>query len=85
MCFTLQWLGQLLVWAAIIGAVYAIVSLLLPYAFKNLGEPGTVILRVLTIIMWAVIAIFVIWICIDLIQCLLSMGGGLHLPSAPRR
>lgn len=79
-CFSLNWLGQLLVWCVIIGAVIAIVKILLPYVLSQFGEPGNVIIRVLTIVMWAFVAVFVIWLCVDLIQCLLGAGGGIRLP-----
>lgn len=80
MCFSLQWLGQVLVWLIVIGAVVAIIKLVLPLALGWLGGPGSIIVRIVEIILWALVAIFVVWFAIDMIECLLSMGGGLHLP-----
>jgi hypothetical protein len=76
MCFSLSWLEQLLVWIVIICAIVAIIRLLLPFVLSQLGAGGSVIIAALNIVLWAVVAIFVIYICFDLISCL----GGLHLP-----
>ena len=76
MCFSLQWLEQLLVWIVIVCAVIGILKLLLPFVLTQLGVGGGIILAAINIVIWAVIAIFVIYVCFDLISCL----GGLHLP-----
>lgn len=80
MCFSLQWLGQVLVWLIVIGAVVAIIKLILPLALGWLGNPGGIVLRIIEIVLWAIVAIFVVWFAIDMISCLLGAGGGLHLP-----
>ena len=76
MCFSLGWLEQLLVWIVIVCAVVGILKLLLPFVLTQLGVGGGIIVAAINIVIWAVIAIFVIYICFDLIECL----GGLHLP-----
>ena len=76
MCFSLGWLEQLLVWIVIVCAVVGILKLLLPFVLTQLGVGGGIIVAAINIVIWAVIAIFVIYICFDLISCL----GGLHLP-----
>lgn len=81
-CFSLQWLGQILVWLIVIGAVVAIIKLILPLALGWLGGPGSIIVRIIEIVLWAVVAIFVVLFAIDMIQCLLGAGGGLHMPRA---
>ena len=75
MCFSLQWLEQLLVWIVIVCAVIGILKLLLPFVLTQLGVGGGIILAAINIVIWAVIAIFVIYVCFDLISCL----GGLHI------
>jgi hypothetical protein len=80
MCFSLEFIKTLLIDLVIIGAVFAIIKLLLPLALGWLGGAGSIIMQVLNIVLWAVICIFVIIICFDLISCLLGAGGGLHLP-----
>lgn len=84
MCFSLQWLGQVLVWLIVIGACVAIIKLILPMALGWLGGPGAIVVQIITIVLWAVVAIFVVWFAIDMIQCLLGAGGGLHMPRASR-
>ena len=76
MCFSLGYLAQILIWAVIFGAVIAVVRLLLPMALASLGAPGATLAAVINIVIWAVIIIFIIWICVDLVSCL----GGLSFP-----
>ena len=76
MCFSLGWLEQLLVWIVIVCAVVGILKLLLPFVLTQLGVGGGIIVAAINIVIWAVIAIFVIYTLFDLISCL----GGLHLP-----
>jgi hypothetical protein len=77
MCFSLEWLEQLLVWLVIVGAVIAILRLLLPWVASQLGIP--IVAQVIHIVLVAIICIVVIYFCFALISCL---GGG-HLPLFP--
>jgi len=79
MCFSLEWIEQLLVWAVIIIACVSILKLVIPFVLARLGAGGGVAMAVLNILVWAVIAIFVIYFCFAVISCLMSMGGGLPL------
>jgi hypothetical protein len=83
-CFSLGWLEQVLVWIVVLVAVFAIVNLLIPFVLSQasgaLGAGVNVIIAALRIVLWAVIAIVVIYVCFDLISCLLSHTGGLALP-----
>ena len=76
MCFSLGWLESFLVWIVIVCAVVGILKLLLPFVLTQLGVGGGIIVAAINIVIWAVIAIFVIYTLFDLISCL----GGLHLP-----
>lgn len=75
MCFSLSWIMNLLIWAVIIGAVFALVKLLLPVALGPLGQPGAILVQAINIIIWTIIIIFVIYIIFELISCLLGSGG----------
>lgn len=77
-CFSLQWLEQLFVWAIVIGAVIAIIRILLPYVFAQFGGGGP-LQAIINIVLWAFVAIVVVYIAFALISCLLSMGGGMPL------
>jgi hypothetical protein len=79
MCFSLAWLQQILIWAVIIGAIFAIVRLLLPMALSQLGGAGSTLLQIINIVMWAFICIVVIYIAFGLISCLAG-SGTLSLP-----
>lgn len=89
MCFTLEWLKAVLIWLVIICAVVACLKILIPWVlgklstFPFLTEAIGIITKILWIIIYAVVVIFVIYVCFDLIQCLMSYSGG--LPSLPRR
>jgi branched-subunit amino acid transport protein AzlD len=72
MCFSLGWIESLLIWLVVVCAVVAVIKLLLPYAFAQLGNPGALVVQVLNIVMWAVVLIFVIYIAFDLLACLVG-------------
>ncbi len=79
MCFSIEWIEHLFVLLIIIGAVVALVRLLLPLVLGWMGSPGGIILQAINIVMWAFIAIFCVYIIFELISCLLSGGGGFGL------
>lgn len=78
MCFSLQWLQQIFIWAIVIGAVIAIIRLLLPMVFAQFGGGGT-LAQIINIVLWAFVAIVIVYIAFALIACLLSTGGGMPL------
>lgn len=71
-CFSLTWLEQLLIWLVIIGAVVAIVRLAVPLVVGPLGAPGTTLVAVLNVVVWAIVAIAVIILIFDLLSCLVG-------------
>ena len=81
MCFSLGWIEQLLVWIVCVCAIVGILKLLLPFVLGQLGAGGGIIAAAINIVLWAVIAIFVIYICFALISC---VGGG-GFPLFPHR
>lgn len=86
-CFSLAWFQQLLIWLVIVCAVVAILKLLVPWVIAQMGAEigagASLVLAVLRIVVWAIITIFVIYVCFALISCLMSYGGG--LPLLPHR
>jgi hypothetical protein len=82
MCFSMQWIAQLLIWAIAIGAAFAILNIIVPFVLAKVGvsiasEAVSILIRVLKIVLWAVVCIVLVIICFDLISCLIGMGGGL--------
>ena len=77
-CFTLGWLEQFLVWCVVVGAVIAIIRLVVPWVLGQVGIP--LLAQAINIILWAVVAIFVIYIIFALLSCLIGMGGISLLP-----
>ena len=76
MCFSLGWLEALLINIVIVVAVVAILKLLIPWVFLMLGVDGGILLQIINIVVWAIVAIFVIYVAFALISCLMGMGGG---------
>ena len=81
MCFPISVIGQLLIWAVVIGAVFLILQLILRFvlpkiAVPMIGEIVTLLINIFKIIIWAVVLIAIIIIAFDAIACLISMAGG---------
>jgi hypothetical protein len=71
MCFSLQWIEQLIVWLIIVGAIIAVIKLVIPFITSLTGMP--IIGQILLILLWAVVAIALVYIVFGLLSCL---GGG---------
>jgi hypothetical protein len=72
-CLSLGFIEQLLIWLIVIGAVIAIVRLLVPIALGPLGQPGSTLVAALNIIVWAIVAIAIVIIVFDLLACVIGM------------
>ena len=76
-CLSLGFLQQLIIWVIVIAAIVAVIRLLVPYLTSLIGFP--IIGRIIEIVLWAVVAIAVVYLIFGLLGCLMG-GGGLHLP-----
>lgn len=74
-CFTLGFLENLFVYLIVIGAIYAIINLLIPMVTQFLGAAGGTIGQILNIILIAIICIMVIYIVFGLLSCMVGSGG----------
>ena len=86
MCFSLQWLEAFLVWLIIVIACVALLKLLINFVVPKLGlgaEIVSVVVRALTIVLWAVVCIYLVYFIFSLLGCL--VGGGIGLPHLPGR
>lgn len=83
MCFSLAWFEQLLIWLVIVCAVIGILKLIVPFVLKKLvaeaSEGAGIVVQAVQIVIWAIVAIFVIYFCFALISCLMSYSGGMPL------
>lgn len=81
MCFSLDFLKQVLILAVVIIAVVGILNLLVPFIASKLGvalgDGWAVIVGAFKIFVWAIVAIIVIIFCFELIACLLTYSGGI--------
>jgi hypothetical protein len=80
MCFSLAWVEQLLIWLIVVGAVIAIIKLLVPWLDSFTGMP--IVGRILMIVLWAIIAIVILTAIFGLLSCLLGGGGSFGFPRA---
>ena len=81
MCFSLAWLEQFLVWLVIICATVALLRLLVSFVIPRLGLDGAivaVVVRAITIVIWAIVCIALIYFIFDLIMCLGPSMPRLH-------
>jgi hypothetical protein len=74
-CFTLEWIKTLLINIVILGAVIAVLRLLIPWALSFVGIASEPLMQIINIILIAIIVIFIIVIVFQLLGCL----GGFHL------
>lgn len=75
MCFTLEWLRDLFIWLIVIGAIIAIVRILLPMVLSLIGAPAGTIMQIVNIALWAFIAVMIVVFAFDLIGCIGHIGG----------
>lgn len=78
MCFSLEFIKELAIWAVILIAVVALIRLVISPLAATLGTWGGVLIQALNIVLWAIVAIIVIAIVFDLIACLLIAAPRLH-------
>jgi hypothetical protein len=74
MCFSFEWVKELLIWLVIVCAVVAIIRILLPLALSQLGPFGGTIMALLNIIMWAFITVAIIVIACLAARCFSPAG-----------
>jgi hypothetical protein len=84
MCFSLPWLEAWLVWLIVICAVVALLRLLIGFVLPKLGIGGEIlgfVVKAITIVIWAIVCIALVYFVFDLIACL---GPGMpRLPGRP--
>lgn len=81
-CLSAGFFFSLAIWLVVVGALYALIKLILPAVLANFGGPGTLLARAIQIILYAVLLIAVLYLIWDLVECLL--GSGISLPHVRR-
>lgn len=71
-CFSPALITQFLVWLVIVIAVVAVVQIVVPWILSKLGPPAdsSIIIRILQIVVWAFVAIAIIYFIMALIGCI---------------
>ena len=90
MCFSAQWLEQMLIYIVVVCGIIAIIKLLIPLLVQVLtpvlGGGAVIVGQIMMIVLYVIIAIFVIYLVFGLISCLWSfVGGGGGLSLIPHR
>lgn len=67
-CFSIIWLVHILVWLVILGAVIAILRILLPWLLSTLGI-GAPIMQIINIIIATIVIIALLFFIVDLLSC----------------
>jgi hypothetical protein len=86
LCFSLLWFESLLVWIIVVCAVVALLRLLIGFVLPKLGIGGEIlgfVVKAITIVMWAVICIALVYFIFDLIMCLGPSMPHLGAPGRP--
>jgi hypothetical protein len=71
MCFSVAFFFTLMIWLVGIGALYAIIRLVIPAVLAQFGGPGSLLAQVINIVLWAFLLIAVLYIIWGLVDCLL--------------
>ena len=83
MCFSLEWLKNLLIWIVIVCVIVGMIRVLISFVIPKLGIGGevvAVIVRILTILLWGIVCIALIVFVFDLVACVAGGGLGVTLP-----
>lgn len=83
MCMSVAFFFSLMIWLVVVGALYAIIKLVIPAVLVNFGGPGTLLAQAINIFLWAALLIVVLYLIWDLVDCL--VGGGIRMPALPHR
>ncbi len=76
MCMSLAFVQQLIVWLIVAAAIVAIIKLVVPWLDSVTGLP--IIGQVLMIVLWAIVAIMVVYFIFGLLTCLAGGGPPFH-------
>lgn len=80
MCWSLGFLEDLIIRLIILGAIVAIIKIVVPWILGLIGGVGAPIVQIIYIVLWAIVAIWCVIICFELIQCLIGAGGFSIMP-----
>lgn len=72
-CFSLGAIENLLIWLVVVGAVVALIRLLVPVVVGPLGQFGSIVVQALYIVLWAIVAIAVIVLIFELLACVVPI------------
>ena len=77
MCFGLGWIENFFIWLVAICATIALLKLLVAFVLPRLGIGAEIlafIVQAITIVIWAIVCIGLIYFVFDLISCVAPMG-----------
>ena len=75
MCWTAGFLEDLIIRLIILAAGIAIIRIVIPWLLSLIGPISAPIAQILYVVLWAIIAIWVVIICFGLLECSTGRGG----------
>lgn len=81
MCITIHFLQWIIIWCIVIAATIAIINILVPWLLSLFGAPLGPIAAIIRILLWAIVAVEVVYIVFALLGCL----GGSNFFAPPYR
>ncbi len=69
-CFTTGAIENWLIWIVVLVAIVAVLKILASFIMPMIGSWGAVVTQIISIVMWAIIAIAIIVFAFELIGCL---------------
>jgi hypothetical protein len=81
MCLPLAALFSFLIWIACVGVALYIIRLIIEFALPRLGiaiaaEVVALIVKIITVLIWLAVFVFLITIVGNIVICLIGGGGG---------
>lgn len=75
MCWSLGFLEDLIIRLIVLGAIVAIIQIIVPWALSLIGGIGAPVVRIIYVCLWTIVAIWCVIICFSLLECLIGAGG----------
>jgi hypothetical protein len=77
MCFSSAWLLQILIWGILVVGFVLIMRIFIPWLLAQLEVDASMVLRIIQIIIWMMVSIYLLVVAFQLFGCLWSHGPNL--------
>jgi hypothetical protein len=77
MCFSAGWLLQILIWGILVVGFVMILRIFLPWLLGALGVDATMVMRIIQILIWMAVSIYLLVVAFQLFGCFTAHGPAL--------